>query len=178
MAVIVTWVEFNGASPGSGNGTALATNINFGSTDSANIDTASHPIAAGSNSYAKFWKAQWSGSFTSISNAKLYKSDGDYVSGEVIKFSGNYTKVTPSNSPLPNVGTAQVPDIPETLPGSNNICLPDMTTDILYQADYESSPNYASGARSSMMAFQLQTESGIAAGPVNRKTFSLVYDRN
>lgn len=172
MAVTVTWVEFNGTDLDTGNGTALAVNINFGSVDSVDVVPASNPIAAGSHSFVKYWQAQWSGSFTSISNAKLYKSAGTLVSGESLKFSGNYAKVG-----APTQTSISVPNIPVSLPGSNNICLPNLITDTLYQTDYKSSANYASGARSSTMAFQLQTTSGIAAGSVNQKTISLVYDR-
>lgn len=172
MAVTVTWVEFNGADPDTGNGTALASNLNFGSVDSVDVVPANHPIAANSNSFAKYWQAQWSGSFTSIFNAKLYKSAGALVVGESLKFSGNYAK--PGSPTQTDIGA---PDIPTSLPGSNNIALPNTTDGSLSQAAYESSPGYASGARSSTMAFQLQTTSAIAAGPVNQKTLSLTYDR-
>ncbi len=171
MAVVVTWVEFNGAALDTGNGTPAA-NLNFGSADNVNVTPASDPIAAGSNSYVKYWKVQWSGSFTSITNAKIYKSAGEFVTGESYKFSGTYAKVG-----APSQTSINVPDIPTALPGSNNISLPNTTTGTLWQADYESTPGYASGARSSTMAFQLQTTSGIAAGPVNQKTISLTYDR-
>lgn len=173
MAVTVTWVEFNGTDLDTGNGTALATNLNFGSDDSVDVAPASHPIAAGSNSYVKYWKAQWSGSFTSISNAKLHKSAGALKTGETLKFSGNYAKGATAPSPA----TLAIPDIPAALPAVN-VCLPNLTTDVLYQAAYESTPDYASGARSSTMVFQLQTTSGIAAGAVNQKTLSLTYDRS
>jgi len=172
MAVTVTWVEFNGTDLEGGNGTAVATNLNLGSADSADVVPASNPIAAGSNSYVKYWRVQWSGSFTSISNAKLYKSAGAFVTGESYKFSGTYTK-----SGAPSQTGISVPNIPTSLPGSNNISLPNTTDGTLWQADYESTPDYASGARSSTMAFQLQTTSSIAAGPVNQKTISLTYDR-
>lgn len=172
MAVTVTWVEFNSTDLDTGNGTALATNINFGSVDNVNIVTASNPIAAGSSSFVKYWQAQWSGSFTSVSNAKLYKSAGDLITNETLKFSGNYAK-----SGAPSQTSLNVPNIPTSLPGSNNVSLPNTTTGTLWQADYESSPDYASGARSSTMVFQLQTSAGISAGPVNQKTISLTYDR-
>lgn len=178
MAVTVTWVEFNGTTAAAGQGTGLATNLNFGSIDSIDLTTASNPIAAGSNSYVKYWKAQWSGSFSTISNAKLYKSAGDYLTGESIKFSGTYAKSgAPSQTTLPAVGANAVPVIPTSLPGSNNIGLPNYPNTTLTLAGYYSSPGYASGARTSMMAFQLQTTSGVAAGPVNQKTVSLTYDR-
>jgi len=70
-----------------------------------------------------------------------------------------------------------VPVIPVALPGSNNVGLPNYTDGTLTLAAYVSSPGYASGARTSMMSFQLQTTSSIAAGPVNQKTVSLTYDR-
>jgi len=178
MAVIVTWTEFNGSDTGASQGTGLATNLNFGSIDQIDLTPANNPIAAGSNSYAKYIKVQWSGSFTQITNAKLWKSAGNYVTGEFIKFSGNYTKSgAPSTTSVPAVGGKAVPVIPVSQPSANNIALPNTTTGILYQEVYESSPGYASGARSSMTVLQLQTTSSTPAGPVNQKTFSLTYDR-
>lgn len=179
MAVTVYWVEFNGGAHDSSLGSALAQNLNFGSTDLANLTPASYPIAAGSNSFAKYFKVHFSGSYTQISNAKLWKSNGAYKTGESIKFSGNYVKgySSPSQTALPAVSGNAVPNILTSSPSSPNICLPDLTTDVLKQIDYESTPGYASGAYSSMMAFQLQTTSGTPAGLVNQKTISLTYDR-
>lgn len=179
MAVTVYWVEYNGSYHDSSLGSALASSINFGSTDVANLTPASYPIAAGSHSFAKYIKVHFSGSFTQISNAKLWKSNGAYVTGESIKFSGNYIKgfTAPSATALPAVSGNAVPDIATSSPGSANVCLPDLTTDILKQEDYVSTPGYASGAYSSMMVFQLQTTSSTPAGPVNQKTISLTYDR-
>ena len=88
MAVTVTFVEFNGATLEMSQGTAKASNINFGNTDAANLVPASYPIAAGSNSFAKFIQAQWSGSFTTITNAKFWMSAGALKTGETIMFSG------------------------------------------------------------------------------------------
>lgn len=178
MAVTVYWVEFNGSDGGSSQGSALVQTINFGSADVADMAPANYPIAAGSNSFAKYIKVHFSGSFTQISNARLWKSDGVYKAGEVIKFSGNYAKASaPSATALPAIDGNAVPDIPTTSPADPNICLPNLTTDILEQVDYESTPGYASGAYTSMMAFQLQTTSSTPAGAVNQKTISLTYDR-
>jgi hypothetical protein len=179
MAVTVYWVEFNAGYGDGSTGTALAQSLNFGSVDLANLTPASYPIAAGSNGFAKYIKIHFSGSYTQISNAKLWKSNGAYKTGEAIKFSGNYVKGTgaPTATALPAVSGKAVPDIAVASPGSANVCLPDLTTDILKQSEHESSPGYASGAYSSMMAFQLQTTSSAPAGPVNTKTISLTYDR-
>jgi hypothetical protein len=101
------------------------------------------------------------------------------VTGESIKFSGNYIKgvTAPSEDALPAVSGNAVPVILVASPTSPNVCLPDLTTDILKQVDYESTPGYASGAYSSMTTFQLQTTASTPAGPVIQKTFSLTYDR-
>jgi len=179
MSVTVYWVEFNGLDHDDSLGTAFAQSLNFGSIDLANLQAASYPIAAGSNSVAKYIKLHFSGSYTQISNAKLWKSNGAYKTGEVMKFSGNYIKGfdAPSANTLPAVSGKSVPNILTSSPSSANICLPNLTTDVLKQADYESSPGCASGAYSSMMVFQLQTTSAISSGPVNQKTISLIYDR-
>lgn len=179
MAVTVYWVEFNGGVHDDNLGSALATSINFGSVDLANLTPASYPIAAGSNSYAKHLKLHFSGSYTQISNAKLWKSSGNYKTGESVEFSGNYIKgvTAPSQDALPAVSGNAVPDILTASPTNANIALPNLTTDVLNQSDYESSPGYASGAYSSMTALQLQTTVSTPAGPVNQKTISLTYDR-
>ena len=176
MATTVTWVEFNGSTAGASQGSGLITNLNFGNVDGRNINTATYPIAAGSNSYAKFVKVQFSGNFTQISNGKLWVSSGALITGEAIKFSGNYTKITPSTTALPAVGSKSVPDIPTVQPASNNVCLPNTTAGTLPTGGH-SSPGYYSGSRTAMLAFQMQTTGSIVAGPVNTKTISITYDR-
>ena len=176
MPTTVTWVEFNGSTAASSQGSGLATNLNFGNTDARNLNTALYPIAAGAHSYAKFFKVQFSGNFTQISNGKLWLSAGALLSGESLKFSGSYTKITPATTALPAVGSKVVPDIPTVQPATNNVCMPNTTVGVLPITGF-SSPGYHSGSRTSMLAFQLQTTSGITAGPVNAKTISLTYDR-
>ena len=173
MAVTVTWIEFNesNGSPGSHVG-STATNINFGNTDAVNLSPASYPIAAASNSFAKYLKVNISGSYTQISNAKLYKSAGNYVTGESILFSGSVDWAIPVTTDTSD------PAIATSLPESNNICLPNLTTDTLPASTEEaSSPGYYSGSRTSLMRFQVQTTSSTPAGAVNQKTFSITYDR-
>lgn len=186
MAVTVTFVEFNGSQPENSQGSGLASNLNFGNTDARNIVASSYPIAAGSNSYAKFVQAQWSGSFTKITNAKLWLSAGALKTGEAIKFSGSYSKITPATTALPAVGGKSVPDIPTSQPSSANVAFAKSTDESTFtttaghipnSGQAASSPGYYSGSRSSTMAFQMQTTGAIDAGPVNTKTISLSYDR-
>ena len=186
MAVTVKWVEYNGTVDDAGQGSALVSTINFGSTDSADLTPASYPIAAGSNSYIKYLKLQFSGSFTKIDNLKLWKSSGNYKTGETIKFSGSYTKSgAPVQTDIPDVGGKAVPNIPTSSPADANVAYTKWGTDdhtttaasLPTPSQSESSPGYYSGSRSSMMAFQLQTTSSTPAGAVNEKTISVTFDR-
>lgn len=173
MAVTVKWIEFPGAPIEDG---VEATNLNFGSVDEVDLNPADYPIAAGNNSYEKYWKIQWSGSFSSISNAKLFKSDGDLVAGESLKFSGDLKAdglssngekpSTPTQAPVP------APDIPESVPVENNVRL--SVTGDPENMGILSGPGEV---RSKMLLFQLQTTTVIDAGPVDTKTISLIYDR-
>ena len=186
MAVTVTFVEFNGATVEHSQGTAKANNLNFGNTDAANLVPASYPVAAGSKAFAKFVQAQWSGSFTSITNAKLWLSAGALKSGESIMFSGSYSKITPAITALPNVGAKAVPAVPSSQPASANVAFAKSAARNTFTTTAGcvpnggqalSSPGCYSGSRSSTMAIQLQTTGAIDAGAVNTKTFSLSYDR-
>ena len=173
MAVTITWIEWNGAdSPGNDVGTA-ASNLNLGNTDARDLTPASYPIAAGSDSFHKNIKINISGSYTQISNGKLYKSAGDYVTSEIMTFSGSVAWVTPATD-----DTAD-PNIPTTLPGSWNVVLSGGANGgtLPRATESESSPDYYSGSRTDLMRFQLETESDTPAGAVNTKTISFTYDR-
>ena len=173
MAATVTWYEFNGANtPGNSVG-SQATNINFGNSDVVNLTPASSPIQAGSNSYFKQIVANFSGSYTQISNLKLYKSAGDYVSGESLQFSGSVVVSAPATADQSDAA------IPTSLPGSANVAPAGLTTAgvLPLAGESESSPGYYSGSRTSLTRFQLLTTGATPAGAVNQKTFTLSYDR-
>ncbi len=173
MAVTITWYEFTGSNtPGDSVG-ALATNINFGNTDAVDLTPASFPIAAGNNGYFKQLVVNVSGSYTKISNMKLYKSSGAYVTGETIQFSGNIVASAPSTTDKSDSNIAT------SLPGSNNVAPKGGTTagSLPYNGETVSSPGYYSGSRTSLMRFQLLTTGSTPAGAVNQKTISFTYDR-
>lgn len=131
------------------------TNVNFGNADSPNLVPASNPVTAGNNSYEKWIRGHFTGTYNSISNLKFYKSAGAYVTGEDIKCAVNAAYATPTTSTsivatvtIPTtLGTALVP----TAPGA--------------------SPSY-----SGYMTLQLQTTVSTPPGNVNQKTFTLQYD--
>lgn len=171
MAMTVTWVEWHGSdTPGTTTGEGAA-NINLGDADTVDIIPADSPVKIGEYSYFKQGAFNWSGSMTQIDNVRVYKSAGAYKTEEVIEFSGGISVSTPDTT---NQSWAS---IPVALPGSANMILPNLTTDILLQADYESTPGYVSGARSGLVGFQLETTSNTPTGATNQKTISVVYDK-
>ena len=135
--------------------TDAISNVNFGNIDSPNITPASNPIAAGQNSYEKWIRGKFSGTFTSIANLRFWKSAGTYVTGEAIKAAVNATYATPVST-TSVVATADVP----TAEGS-----------ALVPTAPASNPDY-----SGYITMQLQTTVATPPGAVNQKTFTLKYD--
>jgi hypothetical protein len=152
MAATFQWAESNGAGEVVTDGIS---NVNFGNADSPNLVPASNPVSAGSNSYEKWIRGKFSGTYTSISNMRFWKSAGSYVNGEDVKAAVNSSYATPvqTTSAVATVtvpvseGTALVP----TAPGA--------------------SPSY-----SGYVIMQLQTTGATPPGAVNTKTFTLKYD--
>ena len=152
MAATFEFSESNGAGETI---TTPITNANFGSVDSPNIVPVSDPITAGTNSFEKWMRGRFSGTFTSIANLRFFKSGGAFVTGEDVKAAVNATFATPvaTASIVATVtvpiteGTALVP----TAPGS--------------------SPSF-----SGYITMQLTTTVSTPPGAVNQKTFTLKYD--
>lgn len=152
MAATFEWSESNGAGETVTDGIS---NANFGSVDSPNITPASNPIAAGDNSFEKWLRGHFTGSYTSITNLRLWKSAGTYVTGEDIKAAVNGTYATPTDS-TSVVATVTIPTtegtaLAPTAPGA--------------------SPDY-----SGYMTLQMNTTASTPPGSVNTKTFTLKYD--
>ena len=130
-------------------------NVNFGNADSPNLTPASNPIAAGQNSFEKWVRGKFSGSFTSIANLRFWMSVGSYVTGETIKAAVNATFATPVST-TSIVATVNVP----TVEGS-----------ALAPNAPATNPDY-----SGYITLQLQTTVATPPGAVNQKTFTLKYD--
>jgi len=131
------------------------TNINFGSTDDHDLVPADYTIIAGENSFHKCIRCKFSSTFTEISNMKFWKSLGDFLTGEAIKFICEVAYSQPATTPL----TSAV-DIPVSEPGSANI-----TPSTI------SAPGYTD-----YIKLQEQTTGSTPAGNVNTKTFTFKYD--
>lgn len=171
MSLTLTWIEWHSTdTPGSTNG-ELAANLNLGSADTVDLTPADSKILRTDGySYFKQGKLNFSGSCTQIDNVRVHKSAGVYKTEEVLEFSGSIVVSTPDET------SQSWAAIPTSLPGSANVCLPNLTTDVLYQDDQESSPGYTSGSRSGLIGFQLEVTTNTETGAVNEKTITITYD--
>lgn len=158
MAASVSFSETNGAGAVV---TDSISNINFGSNDSANIVTASYPIIVGNNSYEKYIRAKFGGTFTEISNVKFYKSAGAYVTGEGIDAIANQTYTQPVST-TSVVATDAIP----TVVGSA----------LSIQSTEGDTSKFTTPGYSKYIVMQLQTTGSTPAGAGNTKTLTLVYD--
>lgn len=163
MAITLTLYEWNGSDdPDSSDPGTSITDIDMGSTDAANFDPASYMIEPGDNSYSKHLKINFSGipSGNRVEEAKLFKISGDYVDGESLKLNENFVKGTS----LPSETDIGGSDLPTSLPGSQNINLPD-SGNVLEADGY-----------SEQFALQIQTETYTPDGATNTKVLAFVFE--
>ena len=159
MAATHQWSESNGAGKVE---TIPITNINFGSNDSANLTPATYPITRGTNSFGKYIRCKFTGSWTVISNMKFWKSNGGYVTDEVINAGFNATYATPSQT---STGDSAVP----TSEPSQNVNSAEGASTIVYGGSGVS--GYTGYIR-----LQTATSSSTPSGAVATKTFTFQYD--
>ncbi len=151
MAATHQWSESNGATPTVTDG---ITNINFGSTDAADLTPSSYPIIAGENSFHKAIRCKFSGTFTEISNMRIWKSAGAYKTDEAIVFKVQASYIQPTATALSGASA-----IPVTEPSEN---VSPTTITVAGYTDY--------------IHLQLQSQLTTPAGAVNQKTFTFKYD--
>lgn len=138
-------------------------NLNFGNIDDADIVTTTNPIIRGTNSFAKYIRGKFSGTWTEISNIKFWKSAGALVTGETIKASANASYATPSQS---STGDSDIPTTEGTALSLNS-------------AEGASTIEYGVSGVSGYTAYlrlQAQITAGATVGAVNQKTFVMQYD--
>jgi hypothetical protein len=147
--------------------TASITNTNYGSVDSANLTPAGNEITAGNNSFEKYQKMSFTGTFNTVDNLKVWKNSGAYVTGEGIdtclRETGyvNQTYVQPTETT--SVKATQV--MPATEPAGANLGIGGSLGGSL------SAPG-----DSDYMVSQLQTTGATPAGDVNQKQFTYQWD--
>lgn len=152
------WVEYLA----NATATATPTNINLGSTLTANLAPSTYPITAGTYSYEKWIKVNFSGSFTRIDNLQFWKSAGAYVTGETIAWSGQQTAyIAPTTSASSYATTA----IPTADPGTANVSIGGSLSGSL-----------TTTGSSDFIILQASVTTAASAGASNQKTISISYD--
>ena len=158
MVATFGWVEYLA----NDTATATPTNLNLGSTLAANLAPSTYPITAGTYSYEKWFVAHFSGSFTRIENLQFWKSAGAYVTGETVKWTGNYSTYT---APIATISTIATTVCPTADPATSNVGIGGSLTGSLEgtgDSDY--------------ILLQASVTTAASAGAVNQKTFTLQYD--
>jgi hypothetical protein len=158
MVATFGWVEYLS----NATDTATPTNLNLGSTLAANLAPSTYPITAGTYSYEKWVKANFSGSFTRIDNVQFWKSAGAYVTGEVINWTGQETAF---NQPTESASADATTTVPVADPGTANVSIGGALAGSL-----------TATGNSDFIILQATVTTAASAGAVNQKTFTLQYD--
>ena len=137
-------------------------NVNFGSNDSYDLNTATYPVIRGANSFSKYIRGKFTGTWSVISNMKFWKSSGAYVTDEAINAGFNATFATPSQT---STGDSLIPDSEP----SQNVNSFEGDATIVYGGSGVS--GYTGYIR-----LQLATSGSTPTGAVNQKEFTLQWD--
>lgn len=185
MAATVYLSESNGAIESV---TDNISNMNFGALDAPNIIPSQHPIGITSSSVAKWWRVKLAvlGGSSQISNIRIWKSSGTYVTGEaigsVLGGSGNaycasYAHAESQHGggaitvPYSGDGTSIISTpwssrlVPTSQPGSGNVFVGGTIAAAIVGVGYS---NYT--------PFGMNTTASTPVGPVNQKVFTVQYD--
>lgn len=148
--------------------TAGVTNCNFGSDDSFQIVPATYPITASNNSFEKWWKMAFAGTFNQIDNLKVWKNSGNYVTGETIDTNARETSYGGAETyvqPTETTSTVATEVLPVAEPSGANLGIAGTL-----------GGNLSSAGSSDYLVMQLQTTGSTPPGDVNQKSFTFQYD--
>ena len=162
MSASFAWVESNGVGESETN---PITNVNFGSVDAPNLVPATYTTVIGQNSFSKYIRVLFTGTWSVISNIKFWKSAGAYVTGESIKAAANATYATPSQT---DTGDSAIPTTEGTALAINSA---EGDATIVYGASGVT--GYTGYIR-----LQAQTTVSTPSGVGNQKTFTMQYDES
>ena len=174
MVATFSWVEYNA----NATDTSVPTNLNLGSTNSADLAPSTYPITAGTYSYSKWVRGHWSGSFTRIENLQFWCSSTGtgIVTGEKIMFSGTtgtYDGTSTYAEPTTDAETAggtlillrSTDGVVSSDPGAANIGFAGSLTASLTDT-----------GDSDFIIIQASIGSAASAGATGTKQFRLQYD--
>lgn len=165
MVADFTWIEAN-ATAGD---TSEPTNLNLGSTNATDLAPSTYPITAGTYSYSKWVRGNWSGTFTRVENLQFYASDtGPLVTGEIILVSastGSYAGTDVWVGATDAADPFAIHAIADADPAAANVGF----------AGVLSASLEAAGS-SDFIVVQASITGAASPGAVNQKTFTLQYD--
>ena len=117
MASTVTFIEYLG----SVSTTGTPTQLDMVSTVATNASRATYPVSVGNYSQTKVFKLRFDGTFTNVSQIKIYKSDGNYLTGETMSYGVSSTYHVPTGGGYEDsvADTA----IPTSLPSTANVTI-------------------------------------------------------
>ena len=137
-------------------------NLSFGNADDHELSpVSSYPITANENSYEKYLRVKFSGTYTTISQMKYWKSAGGYKTGETIKIRVTTTWVAPV--------------VTDT--GGALIGVDEVGSTVIHAADGSTLTITGPGDNyTEYIVQQLQTTASTPAGAVNQKTLLFQWD--
>lgn len=146
------------------------TNCNFGSFDGPNLVVATYPITVSTNSFEKWWKMTFTGTFNSVDNLKVWKVSGVYFTGETIdtnaresSYGGAETYVTPTQT----TSVIATETFPITEPSGANLGIGGSLSGSL-----------SSAGDSDYLVCQTQTTGSTEVGDGNTKLFRFQWDES
>jgi len=141
-------------------------NVNYGNADVPNLVPATYPIVAGQRSYHKYIRLHVTGgTFNKIDNIQIWKSAGNYVTGESIQTNLKTSGYSPETYATPTTDDYTDQAMPIADPGSANLGIAGSLTGSLTAVGY-----------SDYWKSQLKTTTSTPPGNVNQKTFTIQYD--
>ena len=114
MAASLAFIEYLG----SATSTATPTQLDLVSTMASNATRATYPVSVGNYSISKAIKLSFSGAFTSVTNVRVYKSDGALVTGEVVNYGSSTTFHVPTGGSYEDGDATTI--LPTTDPGAGS----------------------------------------------------------
>ena len=165
MAATCVIDEYNGAGETEEDN---ITNINYGSIDAPNLNVSGNEITAGQNSFEKWNKMAFTGTFNTVDNLKIWKNTGDYKTGETIdtnareaSYGGAETYVQPTQT----TSTVATETMPVTEPSGPNLGIGGSLGGQLTGA-----------GDSDYLVTQLKTTGATPAGNLLQKQFTYQWD--
>jgi hypothetical protein len=167
MPATFAFSETNGAPPGTA-ANITGGSINFGNADlhSDSLVPADHPVTAGNNSFEKWIRGRWTGTFTSITNTKFYKSAGTALSGSRI-MKGGVTAIANYTAPTSSASTVATDDMENHTSAATALTpLPPGSG-----AGKSGDPNF-----SEYVVLQLVTTTAAPPGAIPTQTYTMQWD--